>query len=55
MEKIWIKNYSVGVPAQIDVVAIGSIADFFDEAVIRHGEGARRSCFTCTSSIGSRT
>ncbi len=38
MEKIWIKSYSAGVPAEIDVSAIGSIADYFDEAAGRYGE-----------------
>ena len=32
MEKIWIKNYSPGVPAEIDVSALGSIADYFESA-----------------------
>jgi long-chain acyl-CoA synthetase len=32
MEKIWIKSYSPGVPAEIDVAALTSIADYFSEA-----------------------
>ena len=32
MEKIWIKNYSPGVPAEIDVSALGSIAEYFEDA-----------------------
>jgi long-chain acyl-CoA synthetase len=38
MEKIWLKNYSPGVPAEIDVAALGSIADLFAETVKNHGE-----------------
>jgi long-chain acyl-CoA synthetase len=33
MEKIWLKHYSAGVPADIDLAAIGSIAAYFEEAV----------------------
>ena len=36
MEKIWLKNYSAGVPADIDLAAIGSIADYFEDAVLRY-------------------
>jgi long-chain acyl-CoA synthetase len=33
MERIWIQSYSPGVPAQIDISALGSIASYFDDAV----------------------
>ena len=38
MEKIWLQSYSSGVPAEIDVHALGSIADYFDAAVQAFGE-----------------
>jgi long-chain acyl-CoA synthetase len=38
MEKIWIKSYSAGVPAEIDVSALGSIADYFEDAAARYAE-----------------
>ena len=38
MERIWIQSYSPGVPAQIDVSALGSIASYFDDAVKAFGE-----------------
>ena len=38
MEKIWIKSYSAGVPAEIDTSALGSIADYFDDAAARYAE-----------------
>ena len=38
MEKIWIKSYSPGVPAEIDVGALGSIADYFEESVARYAD-----------------
>jgi long-chain acyl-CoA synthetase len=38
MEKIWLKSYSEGVPAEIDVDALGSIADLFDEAVVQFAD-----------------
>jgi long-chain acyl-CoA synthetase len=37
MEKIWINSYSAGVPAEIDVNALNSIAKFFDSAVMQFG------------------
>ena len=42
MEKIWIDSYSAGVPAEIDIDALGSIGDYFEDAVARFGE---RSAF----------
>jgi long-chain acyl-CoA synthetase len=33
MEKIWLKSYSTGVPADIDLSALRSIAEYFAEAV----------------------
>ena len=38
MEKIWLKSYSAGVPAEIDITAIGSIGDDFEAAVARYGD-----------------
>jgi len=38
MEKIWLQSYSAGVPAEIDVNALGSIAEYFDDAVKLYGE-----------------
>ena len=37
MEKIWLKSYSPGVPDEIDLSTITSIADFFDQAVSEFG------------------
>jgi long-chain acyl-CoA synthetase len=36
MERIWLKSYPAGVPAEIDVDALGSIADYFGAAVARY-------------------
>jgi long-chain acyl-CoA synthetase len=36
MEKIWLKSYSPGVPAEIDVAALGSIASHFEKSVAQH-------------------
>jgi len=36
MEKIWIKSYPPGVPAEIDVGALGSIADYFADAASQY-------------------
>lgn len=35
MERIWLKSYPEGVPAEIDTAAFGSIGDFFAESVDR--------------------
>ncbi len=37
MEKIWLKSYSPGVPDEIDLSSITSIADFFEDAVREFG------------------
>lgn len=38
MNRIWLKSYSPGVPADIDVQALGSIGEFFEQAVSRYAE-----------------
>ena len=38
MDKIWIKNYSAGVPAEIDLSEIGSIAEYFNQAAAQYAE-----------------
>ncbi len=44
MEKIWLKHYPKGVPAEIDVNEYGSLRDLFDESVRKY---AKRSAYTC--------
>ncbi len=44
MEKIWIKHYPKGVPAEIDVNEYESIRDVFEEAVTKY---AARPAYTC--------
>ena len=36
MERIWIKNYSAGVPAEIDLNELTSIGDYFEDAVAKY-------------------
>jgi len=38
MKKTWLNSYSPGVPAHIDVSAIGSIGNFIDDVVARFGD-----------------
>ncbi len=38
MEKIWLKSYSPGVPAEIELGDLGSIGDKFEASVRGHGE-----------------
>jgi long-chain acyl-CoA synthetase len=38
MERIWLTSYSPGVPADIDVDRLGSIAQYFDDAVARYAD-----------------
>ena len=44
MDRIWLKQYPPGVPAEIDVGEYASIRDVFDESVARY---ASRPAFTC--------
>ena len=44
MDRIWLKHYPPGVPAEIDVNEYASIRDVFDESVARFGS---RPAFTC--------
>jgi len=44
VERIWLKHYPPGVPAEIDVNEYASIRDVFDESVARF---ATRPAFTC--------
>ncbi|MCC6869799.1 MAG: long-chain-fatty-acid--CoA ligase [Burkholderiales bacterium] len=44
MEKIWIKNYPKGVPAEIDVNEYASVRDLFEESAAKY---ATRPSFTC--------
>lgn len=38
MERIWLQSYSPGVPADIDAESLGSIAQYFDDAVARFAD-----------------
>ena len=38
MEKVWLKSYPAGVPAEIDMTAYASLADFFARGVERWGD-----------------
>jgi len=44
VDRIWLKHYPPGVPAEIDVGEYASVRDVFDESVARF---ASRPCFTC--------
>ena len=44
MEKIWLKHYPKGVPAEIDINEYASVRDVFDEAVTKF---AARPAYTC--------
>ena len=44
MERIWLKHYPKGVPAEIDVNEYASLRDVFDESVAKF---ATRPAFTC--------
>ena len=37
MEKIWLKSYQAGVPAEIDVNEFRSIGDLFEKSVKQYG------------------
>jgi long-chain acyl-CoA synthetase len=44
MEKIWLRSYPEGVPADIDVNEFASIGALFDEGVRKHGEKTAYVC-----------
>jgi long-chain acyl-CoA synthetase len=44
VEKIWLKHYPKGVPAEIDIDEYASVRDVFDESVGKYG---RRPAYTC--------
>lgn len=44
MDKIWLKSYPPGVPAEIDVSEFASLADLFDKGVRKFGE---RTAYVC--------
>ena len=41
MEKIWLKNYPPGVPAEIDVNEFRSLADLFEQSCRRFAPAGR--------------
>lgn len=52
MEKIWLNSYPKGVPAEIDLDGLGSIADLLEDAVLRHGE--RRAFISGSTGVAIR-
>ena len=44
MEKIWLKNYPAGVPAEINPDQYQSIRDLFDEAAVKFGDRPAYNC-----------
>ena len=38
MEKIWLKSYPPGVPAEVDVDAVSSVGELFEASVRAHGD-----------------
>ena len=48
MEKIWLKNYQPGVPAEVNVNEYKSVAEVFEKSV---GKYADRPAFACMDKI----
>ena len=44
MDKIWLKHYPKGIPAEIDISEYGSVRDVFEESVAKY---ASRRAFSC--------
>jgi len=44
VEKIWLKHYPKGVPAQIDIDTYASLRDVFEEACRKYGNGKSYTC-----------
>jgi long-chain acyl-CoA synthetase len=51
MEKIWLKSYPPGVPAEIDPKQYASVRDLFDESVARYGDRPAYHCMGRTISF----
>jgi long-chain acyl-CoA synthetase len=51
MEKIWLKSYPPGVPAEIDPSQYASVRDLFDESVARYGDRPSYHCMGKTISF----
>lgn len=49
MERIWTRSYSAGVPADIDVAALTSIGEYFEQAVKTYGK--RRAFISGSSGV----
>ena len=52
MEKIWLKSYPKGVPAEIDVNAYRSIPELIDQNVVKYRERAAYRCMGKTITFG---
>ncbi len=48
MEKIWIRHYPKGIPAEIDVNEYASVREIFEESVGKYGA---RPAFTCMGKL----
>ena len=44
MEKIWLKSYPPGIPAEIDVDAFRSLGDLFERSVARFADKPAYHC-----------
>lgn len=44
MEKIWLKSYPAGVPAEVDLSAYASLVELFEESLSQY---AQREAFVC--------
>jgi long-chain acyl-CoA synthetase len=51
MEKIWLKSYPPGVPAEVDPKQYASVRDLFDESVARYGDAPAYHCMGKTISF----
>ena len=51
MERIWLKSYPQGVPADIDPAQYASVRDLFDESVVRYGGQPAYHCMGSTISF----
>jgi long-chain acyl-CoA synthetase len=52
MEKIWLKSYPAGVPAEIDVNAYRSIPELIDQNVVKYRDRAAYICMGKTITFG---
>ena len=52
MDRFWLKNYPVGVPADIDPSVYPSLADLLEESFVKHRDARAYVCMGAALTFG---